>query len=685
MEADPDTEYWHRPFYPFRESQVLLSSDYLMGVFRRMVGHPYDSGHKIEDLYQFEYYEGYTVPESVYTKHLTILPASLRCAPKMQSKDKPPDHLITVNYNKQKNSIFNQIKRYITYMERLFPLIISEYDENARPIIVDAGDIDTTSTIDNDNVIINKNKDVQFLAKKNYNNSCIHNGLINPYYVNRYYHSKEEEEKEEEDNEDDENDNNNNNNNNNDYYYAIKNDPIADELFSTEFMFELNTSEWNIFTCSSISKGKSAADIIDSQIDIEHAGFIIYGSARFYMDYIFKNELSEKFAEMKNSLITNSVQKSELESKIQEYKHYAKNKIAKINEDNNNNNEEKMETDEDCDNIPFKYSDEFNPLLSNLKYILDQRAKAIEERLHLSEFVDKDKKKKKLNKNAKKLKRKFLKENDDDDNNTVISTSKQYQQKQQQQYNANNQKRQKTKTPGDKNLINQFNGKKGKWQENQYKRIKETARAGAACDPTLAFYEIGLGRGLMRHQYKNIKINTKNLEECKKFIRHCNIERNKLLALKKKIYERQLQWNEIQKQKIQEKLETGYTNFNKVTFTNENIDTLFPIVLSESEKEDLQAGDIYPAAFYIFKQGKDEESIVLNRMFNLGMFTPENYGVDKLKIGDVLRINRKDGDVVLINRQPTLHKYGMAAFIVRERPGHLIYINPIEFSKMNGD
>lgn len=56
-----------------------------------------------------------------------------------------------------------------------------------------------------------------------------------------------------------------------------------------------------------------------------------------------------------------------------------------------------------------------------------------------------------------------------------------------------------------------------------------------------------------------------------------------------------------------------------------------------------------------------------------------------LKIGDVVHRHLKDGDVVLINRQPTLHKGSMLAKHIVVRPGKSIRLNLATTSTFNAD
>lgn len=57
----------------------------------------------------------------------------------------------------------------------------------------------------------------------------------------------------------------------------------------------------------------------------------------------------------------------------------------------------------------------------------------------------------------------------------------------------------------------------------------------------------------------------------------------------------------------------------------------------------------------------------------------------KLVIGDIVHRHIRDGDIVLMNRQPTLHKGSMLAFRVKLRPGKTIRMNLAVTSTFNAD
>ena len=57
----------------------------------------------------------------------------------------------------------------------------------------------------------------------------------------------------------------------------------------------------------------------------------------------------------------------------------------------------------------------------------------------------------------------------------------------------------------------------------------------------------------------------------------------------------------------------------------------------------------------------------------------------KLVIGDIVHRHIRDGDIVLMNRQPTLHKGSMLAFNVKLRPGKTIRMNLAVTSTFNAD
>lgn len=91
----------------------------------------------------------------------------------------------------------------------------------------------------------------------------------------------------------------------------------------------------------------------------------------------------------------------------------------------------------------------------------------------------------------------------------------------------------------------------------------------------------------------------------------------------------------------------------------------FPEVVGPDNIDQLTAlvrrgRDQYPGANYVFPLSKAAPG---RRMLPFDL----RYGKEQvnLHIGDVVERHLMDGDVVLLNRQPTLHKHSMMAFRIK--------------------
>jgi DNA-directed RNA polymerase subunit A' len=84
----------------------------------------------------------------------------------------------------------------------------------------------------------------------------------------------------------------------------------------------------------------------------------------------------------------------------------------------------------------------------------------------------------------------------------------------------------------------------------------------------------------------------------------------------------------------------------------------------------------YPSAAYVITEDGKRRKI-----------TPETLPVllEELKSGDVVERQLIDGDIVIFNRQPSLHKLSMMCHIVRILPGSTFRINPIVCVSYNAD
>ncbi len=91
----------------------------------------------------------------------------------------------------------------------------------------------------------------------------------------------------------------------------------------------------------------------------------------------------------------------------------------------------------------------------------------------------------------------------------------------------------------------------------------------------------------------------------------------------------------------------------------------FPEVVGPDNIEQLtelvrRGRDQYPGANYVFPLGKSTPG---KRILSFDL----RYGKEGIQLhyGDIVERHLMDGDVVLLNRQPTLHKHSMMAFRIK--------------------
>ena len=85
----------------------------------------------------------------------------------------------------------------------------------------------------------------------------------------------------------------------------------------------------------------------------------------------------------------------------------------------------------------------------------------------------------------------------------------------------------------------------------------------------------------------------------------------------------------------------------------------------------------YPGALFIYKTGDKHKKWLRNGDF-------KKYA-EELKFGDVVERHLLDGDIVLFNRQPSLHKLSIMAFYVKVRPGRTFRLNECVCNPFNAD
>ena len=104
-----------------------------------------------------------------------------------------------------------------------------------------------------------------------------------------------------------------------------------------------------------------------------------------------------------------------------------------------------------------------------------------------------------------------------------------------------------------------------------------------------------------------------------------------------------------------------------------------PIPVTEwniEEMKELIKREEYPRAVYVIR--KDGRRVKITE-------TSREKVLEEIKVGWVVERQLKDGDVVLFNRQPSLHRISMMAHIVKVLPGKTFRINPIVTPPYNAD
>lgn len=91
----------------------------------------------------------------------------------------------------------------------------------------------------------------------------------------------------------------------------------------------------------------------------------------------------------------------------------------------------------------------------------------------------------------------------------------------------------------------------------------------------------------------------------------------------------------------------------------------------------LNGPDVHPGAKYI-RKSKDGRTITLK-------YTCREKLADELEEGDIIDRHLKDGDYVLFNRQPSLHRMSMMCHRARVMPWQTFRLNPSVCKPYNAD
>lgn len=105
------------------------------------------------------------------------------------------------------------------------------------------------------------------------------------------------------------------------------------------------------------------------------------------------------------------------------------------------------------------------------------------------------------------------------------------------------------------------------------------------------------------------------------------------------------------------------------TVSNYNIEKLRGLIRTGSQK--------WPGANYIQKRDQDQKIYL--------KYAKRYLHADNLKIGDVVERHLEDGDIVLFNRQPSLHKLSILSHYVKVRPHRTFRLNECVCNPYNAD
>jgi DNA-directed RNA polymerase beta' subunit len=203
-----------------------------------------------------------------------------------------------------------------------------------------------------------------------------------------------------------------------------------------------------------------------------------------------------------------------------------------------------------------------------------------------------------------------------------------------------------------KGIKKRLTGKEGLIRNNLMgKRVDKSARTVIGPDPTLKVDEIAIPYEIAEILSYPVRVNQYNIEYVKQLI-----QQNKVNYLLRDDIRINMKYATL---KRGTKLQYG-----DVLYSKGKIYT----IKKENQLFNLQKGD------KVYRNGELLQNIELN----------ESKDVD-IKIGDVLERKLQNGDILLLNRQPTLHRGSMIAQKVILRPGKTIRLNLAITKSFNAD
>ena len=206
-----------------------------------------------------------------------------------------------------------------------------------------------------------------------------------------------------------------------------------------------------------------------------------------------------------------------------------------------------------------------------------------------------------------------------------------------------------------KGIKKRLTGKEGIIRNNLMgKRVDKSARSVIGPDPTLNIDEIGVPKQIAKTLSYPVYVNDCNIDEIHRLIESGKVN----YVIKKK---NQLRINvKYATTKLGTRVLFGDVLYHKTTG--------YRFVTSEQDKFSVKDDDI------IFRNGRILERVTFNTKKEL-----------RVEVGDIIERQLIDGDILLLNRQPTLHRGSCIAMKVRILPGKTIRLNLAITNTFNAD
>jgi DNA-directed RNA polymerase beta' subunit len=204
-----------------------------------------------------------------------------------------------------------------------------------------------------------------------------------------------------------------------------------------------------------------------------------------------------------------------------------------------------------------------------------------------------------------------------------------------------------------KGIKKRISGKEGQMRNNcMGKRVNQSGRTVIGPDPTLRLDEMIVPEKIANILSYPERVNKYNIEN--------------LLKL-------------IQNNKVKYIIRNGfYINLQYAMF-NKGSEILFKDIILKSDGKKINVGHNINQ----YKLQKDDKLIRGGKILeNIKMTTEKEF---KLEYGDIVERNLKDGDIVLLNRQPTLHRGSMLAQKILVKPFKTFRLNLAITKTFNAD